>query len=95
MQGEMKLAIVIRVEVVERKTQYTAKSPDLPGLFVSAHDVGGLLAGLPRWIEKHFAAQGERVIAVRAHSETPGYAAYVAVPAGVAEEALRRVAELV
>lgn len=95
MQDEMKLGLIIRIEIVERETQYTAKSPDLPGLFVSGNDVGRLLAAMPRWIEKHLAAGGDHVIAARAQGETPGYATYVVVPVGTAEEALRRVAELV
>lgn len=95
MQSEGKLAIVIRIEIKERETLFIAKSPDLPGLIVSARDLGTLFDGLPQSIEKHYAAQGLRVIAVRAHAELPGYRAFVALPVEMAEIALRRVAERV
>jgi hypothetical protein len=94
MQSEVRLATVIRIEVVERETNFTAKSPDLPGLFVSAKTAVRLLEAMPRWIEKHMNAMGERVIAARAYGDTPGYATYVVVPVGVAEAALNRISEI-
>ncbi len=94
MQREGKLATIIRIEIKERETLFIAKSPDLPGLLVSARDLGTLFDGLPQSVEKHYAAQGMQVIAARAHAELPGYHAYVALPVHIAQNALRRVAEL-
>jgi predicted RNase H-like HicB family nuclease len=94
MKNERLLATVIRIEVRERETLFIAKSPDLPGLIVTAQDLGTLFDGLPEAIEKHYAALGKHVIASRARAELPGYQAYVALPIALAEEALRRHAEL-
>lgn len=86
---------VIRMEITEDDSIFVAQSPDLHGLVVTAHNLGALFKALPEAIEKHYLANGVGVIAGRAQAELPGYTAFVAVPVGFVENALRRAAELV
>jgi hypothetical protein len=89
------MAAVIRIEVTEDDGLFIAQSPDMHGLIVSAYKIDALLQAVPQGIEKLYRARGVRVIATRAQADLPGYAAFIAVPVGVAETALRRLAETV
>jgi hypothetical protein len=93
-EGQL-LSTVIRMEITEDDSIFVAQSPDLHGLIVTAHNLGGLFKALPEAIEKHYRANGVRVIAARARAELPGYTAFVTMPVDLAENALRRAAELV